>query len=88
LFVYICRNNNKAEEGRYFAGLIDLFFNEKPTSIKGRDLMFDCGTARSYFNSIDYKVLLDLVSKNHINYYISISSTYLFTITFSVHSGY
>ncbi|KAJ1388126.1 Xylanase inhibitor, C-terminal [Sesbania bispinosa] len=46
---------------RYESGPADLFFNEKPTSVKGLQLIFDSGSTYTYFNPQAYKALVDMV---------------------------
>ncbi|KAJ1380143.1 Xylanase inhibitor, C-terminal [Sesbania bispinosa] len=48
----------------YESGPADLFFNEKPTSVKGLQLIFDSGSTYTYFNPQAYKALVDMVNND------------------------
>ncbi|TKY74262.1 Aspartic proteinase Asp1 [Spatholobus suberectus] len=48
----------------YKTGPADLFFNGKPTSVKGLELIFDSGSSYTYFNSQAHKALVDLVTND------------------------
>ncbi|RZC06963.1 Aspartic proteinase Asp1 isoform C [Glycine soja] len=45
----------------YKTGPADLFFDRKPTSVKGLQLIFDSGSSYTYFNSKAHKALVNLV---------------------------
>ncbi|XP_027339204.1 aspartic proteinase Asp1-like [Abrus precatorius] len=53
-----------SSEKHYKTGPADLFFNGKPTSVKGLELTFDSGSSYTYLNSQAYKALLDLVTND------------------------
>ncbi|XP_027339008.1 aspartic proteinase Asp1-like [Abrus precatorius] len=48
----------------YKSGPADLFFNGKPTSVKGLELTFDSGSSYTYLNSQAYKAFVDLVTND------------------------
>ncbi|XP_020226061.1 aspartic proteinase Asp1 [Cajanus cajan] len=48
----------------YKTGPADLFFNGRPTSVKGLELIFDSGTSYTYFNSQVYRALVQLVTND------------------------
>ncbi|XP_020226059.1 aspartic proteinase Asp1 [Cajanus cajan] len=48
----------------YKTGPADLFFNGKPTPIKGLELTFDSGSSYTYFNSQAHRALVQLVTND------------------------
>ncbi|KAJ1388122.1 Xylanase inhibitor, C-terminal [Sesbania bispinosa] len=48
----------------YESGPADLFFNGKPTSVKGLQLIFDSGSSYTYFNSQAYNALVNMVNND------------------------
>ncbi|KAG5019067.1 hypothetical protein AAZX31_06G109300 [Glycine max] len=48
----------------YKTGPADLFFDRKPTSVKGLQLIFDSGSSYTYFNSKAHKALVNLVTND------------------------
>ncbi|XP_019456139.1 PREDICTED: aspartic proteinase Asp1 isoform X1 [Lupinus angustifolius] len=53
-----------SSEKYYSAGPAELFFNGKPTAVKGLELIFDSGSSYTYFNSQAYQAIVDLVSND------------------------
>ncbi|XP_061341957.1 aspartic proteinase Asp1-like [Gastrolobium bilobum] len=51
-------------EKHYSSGPAELFFNGKPTSVKGLELIFDSGSSYTYFNSEAYQAVVDLVTND------------------------
>ncbi|KAK7282718.1 hypothetical protein RIF29_11710 [Crotalaria pallida] len=56
--------SQSSSDDHYTAGPADLFFNGKPTSIKGLQLIFDSGSSYSYLNSQALKTIVNLVTND------------------------
>ncbi|KAK4274000.1 hypothetical protein QN277_017295 [Acacia crassicarpa] len=52
---------SSSSEMRYSSGPAELFFNGKPSNVKGLEVIFDSGSSYTYFNSKAYQGVVDLV---------------------------
>ncbi|CAN8275598.1 unnamed protein product [Cochlearia groenlandica] len=48
----------------YMAGPAELLFNDKSTSVKGINFVFDSGSSYTYFNTEAYETIINLIRKN------------------------
>jgi len=55
LFLFFCFRKH------YNTGPVDLFFNGKPTPVKGLEIIFDSGSSYTYFNSPVYTIVANMV---------------------------
>ncbi|CAJ1971900.1 unnamed protein product [Sphenostylis stenocarpa] len=53
-----------SSEKHYSSGPAELLFNGNPTNVKGLELIFDSGSSYTYFNSIAYQDIVNLVTND------------------------